>query len=81
MIAKGVTNQEPNEVSYLELDIQSEALKDLEDLGQLLNQTSLRADFTAWELEGLRAHNSFRQRHGSPPLRLQRGVILDDQVS
>ena len=40
-----------------------------------LNQPTLREVFTQWETNSLTAHNYYRNRHGSPPLRLNRAVM------
>ncbi len=57
-------------------DLASEELPPipLDILANLTTSPEARADFTAWELEGLNAHNYYRQKHGSPPLQLHRTV-------
>jgi len=46
----------------------------LDILANLTTSPEARDDFTPWELEGLNAHNYFRQNHRSPPLQLHRTV-------
>ena len=57
-------------------DLASEELPPivLDMLANLTTSPEARADFTPWELEGLNAHNYYRQNHGSPPLQLHRTV-------
>jgi hypothetical protein len=69
-LGKDASDDQPSE------DLASEELPPivLDILANLTTSPQARADFTPWELEGLYAHNYYRQWHGSPPLQLHRTV-------